>query len=170
VALTHVNDIQIQDYLDKNLAREQAAVFEQHIEECDVCRRQVQMYQNIYSGLGEEPQFTLSPKFAGKVLKAANKASLGSVHGNLWQVFLGLFALILGINISFYYVDVKSWLNDIKPAPVDMTAFSGSISIVKQFFSGLKIDISIFSWALAVLLILSLIDHMIQPKGGATTK
>ena len=112
MALKHVSDTDLQDYLDGTLSSARINELEKHLNSCFSCQEQFNAYTRLYTDLNDEIPFELTPKFSKKVLEKIQKESMGSVHGQLWHIFMILFALIVCINVTIYYFDFKPLLNN----------------------------------------------------------
>ncbi|NLP10283.1 zf-HC2 domain-containing protein [bacterium] len=92
----HLNDEHMQNYLDGNLTAAESAEVQGHLAECGSCRQQMEWYQKIYSKLNAEEPEVFSSQWQDRVLQAVEGESLGFLHHQLWQVFVGM-AVVLGL-------------------------------------------------------------------------
>ena len=155
-------DIQIQDYLDNNLSGEQREQFNKRLESDPDLRNRLKAYQKIYGVLKSDPGFTLSPKFTARVLKKTHIESLGSLHVELWHIFIALFVIIVGINVTFYYVDMTNLVNDMKFSPdIKVNISSGIFENIGAFISNLNSNFVIPGLAVIIIAVLGLLDHFV---------
>jgi len=66
VSQDHLNDGQLQDYLDGNIAK--ADPVAGHLEVCPRCQKALAEYRSLYSALENDPGMALSPGFAEAVM------------------------------------------------------------------------------------------------------
>ena len=67
MAIEHLTDELIQDYLDGNLS-ESAGAIDEHIRSCNSCRAELDRYRSLSTALSEDVGFELSPDFASEVV------------------------------------------------------------------------------------------------------
>ncbi|MBN2413745.1 hypothetical protein JXQ31_18845 [candidate division KSB1 bacterium] len=156
------DDLEIQDYLDNNLSGEKREQFIKRLKSDPNLRIRFKAYKRIYNGLKSESGFTLSPKFTSRVLKKTHIESLGSVHFELWHIFIVLFVIIIGINVTFYYVDMTALVNDMKFSPdIDLNLPQGILNKIAAFFSSLNFNFALPALAVIILVVLGLLDHFV---------
>ena len=63
----HLTDAEIQDYLDGNAVREDSTAAE-HLDSCGLCKKNLELYKCLYSGLSDDAGYELSVDFADKVV------------------------------------------------------------------------------------------------------
>jgi len=66
VSQDHLQDHQLQDYLDGNIAGTDPVAV--HLETCARCQKALAAYRSLYSALENDPGIVLSPDFADNVL------------------------------------------------------------------------------------------------------
>ena len=62
---THLTAARIQAFLDDALSREERVEIQDHATFCGHCQAEMETWQLLYSELGELPQLSPSPNFAG---------------------------------------------------------------------------------------------------------
>ncbi len=155
-------DFEIQDYLDNNLSREKREQFIKRLESDPDLRIRFSSYKKIYKGLKSENGFTLSPKFTSRVLKKSHIESLGSVHFELWHIFIALFIIIIGINVTFYYVDMTALVNDMKFSPdINLDLSPGIVNNITAFFSNMNFNFALPVLSVLILIVLGLLDRFV---------
>ncbi len=102
----HLNDDQIQDYLDGNLKPDDQAVG--HLDGCPDCQKVVENYRALYRSLAVEPGFELSPDFAEKVVSGVSPAKVSPVPEKPewfkvreWVVMVAGLAAVTGAALFF---------------------------------------------------------------------
>ncbi|MBN1998932.1 zf-HC2 domain-containing protein [candidate division KSB1 bacterium] len=112
--MIHPNDQNLQSYLDDTLLPQQKREIAKHLGQCPSCRQTLQIYRSMYQQLQEEIPDQLSPRFSSRVVRAVKNDSLGSVHMNLWHIFMVSFFVIVAINTALKYYDFVPMLTDLK--------------------------------------------------------
>jgi hypothetical protein len=110
----HVDDAQIQSYLDDLLSSAEAAVVRSHLQACASCREQVLFYQKFYqqmAGSGVEP---FSPRLEDRILHTIQGEPLGFLHKQLAQVFGGALAFMAFIMTSTLFMNYDSLLESLR--------------------------------------------------------
>jgi hypothetical protein len=150
--MRHLNDIEIQKYLDRELNRDEEIFLEKHLPGCHSCRKKLSDYQEVYHVLNEPMKIDLSADFADKVL-----ARIPDPKKHRWyaeyldQILLGI-ALITGTIVFIYFVGVKSLLNlweNINPT------IQNSAAIVMKYFENNPNHIQIIKYFMVALFILA---------------
>ena len=163
--MKHLIDEELQDYLDGNLSGEQRTTAVRHLESCTFCQNEMRLYQSLRTQLRADPGFQLSHKLGRSVLSKIQKESLGTVHGQLWQVFLALLGLVVCLNITFYFFDFRPMVKEVQAIPAPkLDPFFEILPQIKTFFSGLNMNLTLLVFAGLALLVISGIDHLIQSK------
>ncbi len=111
--MNHLNDEDIQDYLDGNLAENEPKIAG-HLESCLRCRQKVKEYRLLYDELNVDSVPALSPEFADMVLtniKASsaseNEKSVSPIRALVYSVS-GLLATLFILSI---FIDFSSVVN-----------------------------------------------------------
>jgi hypothetical protein len=104
VALRHLSDAEIQDFLDGNLPDREDSL-EIHINQCPHCRSRVIRYRMLYKELREDTIPRFKDDYAASVMsyiKAKSSVAPGrNPKATLGYIFLALCGLVLAI----YFVD-----------------------------------------------------------------
>jgi len=100
--MNHLTDYEIQEYLD-NPAAANAQAVQTHFNNCQQCRQQLALYQQIFSALPEEPETVLPHNFAEQITERV--MILQNKKYQKWELLLLLFSVIQGIALTIYFVD-----------------------------------------------------------------
>jgi len=162
MALEHLTDQNIQDYLDRNLSADQSAKVRQHLNECAACRSQFEVYQKLYSELSAEVSVALSPAFVTAIMQKIQQEAPITFHIKIRDILLSVLGLLFAVSTTFYFVDLKSIYVSIEKS-LKPQLQSLQIIFVKAIalISELDININLFLFAGLVLLILILTDRLI---------
>ncbi len=162
MALKHLSDTEIQDYIDGNLSQKQTAILNDHLCTCKKCQKELDEYQVLFTELKKEPTINLSTHFTKTIISKINQESTETFNISLRDILLSVLGLILAIGTTFAFVDVKTLLksfNSMFKPQVD----SGITIFTKfqQLMAAMNIDINLFLFAGIILLIILLIDHVV---------
>ena len=148
MALNHLTDSDIQNYLDGNLTHKQISTIEQHIADCESCKNEVANYHELYQGLKEDTGFKLSPNFSQSIILKIQGDLPITFHIRIRDVFLSVIGLIFALGITLYYVDFKPL---IKVFSNNFSAQIGNsiavVSNMKGLHEGLNLDFNLFLFA-----------------------
>ncbi len=159
--MTYTNQ-NIQDFLDNNMPEAINRQFKEQLNTDPVLKNRVLAYKKIYTALNDNKGFELGPKFTSQVMKKAQIEELGSLHFKLWHIFIAMFVFIACINISLYYVDLKTLVQDLKLAPyANGDSISEIIKSLNSLSSNVDFNLSLPVVAIIILIFLGLIDHFI---------
>lgn len=140
----HLNDAQLQAYLDEDAAldRKWAGA---HLRSCRDCRQALSTYQQLYRGLADEAGFMLSANFANKVAARveAEQHSRFEYLENGLMLLLGLVALASILVFTDWGGALMAFVRD------------GNISLVPSFVKDLPL-LSEGRWHLVLFALLAL--------------
>ncbi len=112
--MKHPVDQLLQSYLDDILPPWQKREVREHVENCPSCHRILQIYRSLYKHMQIDVTGPLPKRFPSEVTHVVKKTALGSVHMNLWHIFMLLFFLIIAVNTALYYYDFAPLLSDMR--------------------------------------------------------
>ena len=110
MSLRHLNDEDIQAYLDGRLAH-RAKPIEGHLLECESCRAEMEHYQTVFEALKQDTTLSLTPGFPDRVMAAVAKepAAKPAVSLTSWLSLAAAAVLIVGLGAVQYLVGWQ-WL------------------------------------------------------------
>ncbi len=162
MALKHISDEQIQEYLDRRVSLENEWISE-HFKSCESCRKHLSQYEKLYALLKEDIDFSLSPHFSESVVAGLQKVSAGVFRIRVKYVMLSGIGLTLGVGTVLYFLGLKrlagagDQVRSVLQKSFNLEAFSTIIN----FLSNLHINLSLLGFALLIVLIMSAIDRFI---------
>ncbi|OGC79676.1 MAG: hypothetical protein A2145_04490 [candidate division Zixibacteria bacterium RBG_16_40_9] len=106
MAVKHLSEDQIQDFLDGNSPTSKNLV-ERHIRACPACKKIYGHYQNLFVGLKQDPGFQLSPDFASSVISRLPQAAQAKVRFQLSDIFIGITGIAALIGALIYFIDIN---------------------------------------------------------------
>jgi len=104
----HLNENDIQRYLDHQLTDQEEQKFNHHLINCQSCQRELKYSQEIYHLLAQEPDSQLSPEFEWGVLsriQQEERISHSSIHDDIVMAILGC---ISAFGFIIYLYDFNS--------------------------------------------------------------
>ena len=162
MAVTHLTDAEMQDYLDGNLSQKQVAIFMKHLKTCNSCQNELHEYKNLYTELKSDAEIQLSANFSKSVISKIQQESPTISYARFRDILLSIIGLIIAVGITLYFVDLKpltkSFSNIINPL-VDSAIVI--FTNVQNYMSILNIDINLFVVAGLILLVIIAIDHIL---------
>lgn len=151
--MRHLNDQQIQDYLDREPGLNRAEI-ERHLSDCPACRNQLAAYKRLYKGLGDETGFMLSANFADAVIARVERGSEKKFH--LLETGLLILGAITAVVTALYFSDIGTIFKNL---------FRSSSSGLANVFEKLPIlqggNLHILVFAAIILTAIGLLDKMI---------
>lgn len=167
MAVIHITDKVIQEFLDNQLSAVERSRVEAHLQECPVCSAHILQYRSIYRELHRDEGFELSARFEKRVMRQIQRDSLGALHHNLWYAFLAFCGIIIGLNISLYFVDLKNYTNIFgnfsrTKISLDFVQNFSFVSDFREYLSGLNLNFGFIILPLAVLVLIAVVDYFIN--------
>ncbi len=110
MSLRHLNDEDIQAYLDGRLAH-RAKLIERHLLECESCRAELEQYQVVFEALKQDTLPSLTPGFPDRVMAAvaSEPAVKSAINWVSWLSLAAAAIIIAGLGTVQYLVGWQ-WL------------------------------------------------------------
>ncbi|MCH8127749.1 hypothetical protein IIC38_17615 [candidate division KSB1 bacterium] len=160
--MKHLNDEQIQNYLDRNFTDKTQAILE-HLKICEYCRTKLEQYREIYGGLKKEINFQLSGDFSESVLAKLPFES-ESKTSFYWMMVLVFVGMLLGIGSMFFFIDLKPVVDQLLSLKL-FESLAPVVTWLQPILSGININLLFFAGFLLILF--SLADRIfVQKKLG----
>lgn len=161
MALRHLTDEEIQQYLDGSLTKGQTRLHN-HFETCKFCQKKLQQYKSLYMGLSKEVNFVLSANFTETVVARLQVDAKRTSHVRLWNIVFAALVMIAGTAVTFYFIDFEFLSDSISKIFVVVDYLNLVIfPPIKNYLSRLNIDFGILVLSGLVLIIISAIDHFL---------
>lgn len=162
MAINHLTDTEIQDYLDGNLAGEKESSVMWHLDECQACQHEMNRYKRLYTELKSDADIELSPNFSTAVMSKLHRESSAVFQVRFRDILLSILGLIVSLGTMVYYVDFKSIMKSFDGIFQPNRYFKPEfISGARDLFSGFKMDSNLIIFAGLILLIFVVVDHII---------
>jgi len=161
MALEHLTDEQLQDYLDQNPVADLAGL-EAHLEQCPNCRRQLEQYRAMSRALAEDTDFDLPSDFAANVIGTLQEVGAERILHKLAQIILWAAGALTGIAILIRFTDFEQAFVSFSPLGTQSkNALTAIVTSFKTVFAGSDLNLGIISVIISVLLAIYLIDRLI---------
>ncbi|NIR50532.1 hypothetical protein GWO43_18625 [candidate division KSB1 bacterium] len=155
MSLKHLTDKIIQEHLDDPNSPTSRRV-QAHVEECHRCKKQLELYQNLFEELNADVGFELSASFSESVISRikAESSSFG-----ILSFGLAFMSLLVGLIATFYLTSLKSSLKSFAKigAYLNLKIFLK----LEIFLSDLNLDLELLGVAAFILIVISAIDHFV---------
>lgn len=151
--MKHLSDQDIQKYLDNDPELNRTEI-EMHLNQCGSCRRNYQLYQQLYQGLGDETGFMLSADFAESVVSKVRKRK-----ERAYSFFEGMLLAISGVvavGLMVHFTNIGDLFIEI---------FSNSARQFEPIVGGIRDllggNLIIFLFAIIIIILFGLADKLI---------
>ena len=158
----HWSDLEIQEYLEGVPPKEGRRRME-HLETCRACRRRLEQYQSLFTGLAVEPEFELPPDFGDRVWRRHNRSS------RQWELFpaLGIVLAIASIMAVFiHYAEYIGGWNPVSTLSQYLQPFIAIVHMIQmigdQAFTWIRNSLPWLVWAGLLMVITALFDGLVQ--------
>jgi predicted anti-sigma-YlaC factor YlaD len=162
MAIEHLTDQQIQDYLDGNLT-EDAHKIEEHIESCKACQAELARYKSISTALSEDIGFELSPNFASEVVASIQEKGAERFFFRLSHIILWATGVLAGIALLIRFTDIENVFYGFAALG---ESGEGIVNVIATSFQKLiestGLDVRFVGMVAVVLLGIYLIDRLIM--------
>lgn len=135
MAVKHLSDEQIQDFLDGNLQASEKSL-KKHLQSCSVCRKTWSYYQNLYSGLKKEPEFKLPSNFAHTVISRLPQMEKAQARFQFSDIFISITGIAALLGALIYFIDIKIFadliakISSLVSTAKNLTALNGGLMIL----------------------------------------
>ncbi len=162
MALRHLQDKEIQDYLDGNISRENHWI-SIHLENCEFCKDQLKIYQKLYVGLKKDIDFSLPTTFSNAVIAKIQGNPGHAFKVRLLTVLFSLLGLIIGLGATYYFTGTERLLALWKSISETQKHLNLEwVATISDFLSGLNLNLGLLGFAVLIVLAISTIDHFIM--------
>lgn len=165
MALKHLTDAQIQEYLDGNVSKN--SWIADHLKSCGDCEAQIDEYSSLYSALEVEEKVGLSANFADGVVAKLTVQASATPGFQIWQIFLAV--LGFGVGLAAVYLIGINWVGKLFTGLGEFgKIFSGTLAIISNYFAGINLNFGLLGLAAFALVFMVFLDHFVfQPKQRA---
>lgn len=104
MAINHWSDEEIQEFLDGKSSISES-LLEEHLKTCVACKKSFQYYQNLYSGLRQDPKFQLSGNFAQTILSRIPQFASVPARFKFSDLFIGSIGIAALLGAMIFFID-----------------------------------------------------------------
>jgi len=108
MSLKHLNDEEIQEYLDGNIPAQDLIIIEEHLEKCPVCQDSLKQYRYLYDGLAKDEGFDLPKDFAKTILSRLGAEAQMKPRFNYFYALIVFLGAVIGVATIIRFVDLKA--------------------------------------------------------------
>ncbi|KPL00578.1 MAG: hypothetical protein AMJ90_08085 [candidate division Zixibacteria bacterium SM23_73_2] len=162
MALRHLTDEQIQDFLDGNLSLTNKSA-QKHLETCELCQEALEEYKKLHLELKKEPGFKLPKRFAADVISKLPQAPKLKSHKNYAEILLVILGILAGLSAILYFINWDPIVKTITYIPLLQFEFLFDLWIsAGTILTNLKINIDLLLLSGLTLLVISILDYMVS--------
>lgn len=164
--VNHLDDEQIQDFLDGNLSVSVRHDIGEHVRACQICRERISQYEELFSELTVEPEIKLAKSFTRKVVRKAIRHEIGEVQLGLMHLFFIVAGAIVAINALFYFGDLNAYARIAQQTGKSLYEFVPVLAnSFRQPMQDINLQIGFIGLAAGVVILLFLLDRFVlQPR------
>ena len=167
MALKHLTDEQIQEYLDGNVSKN--SWMADHLKSCGDCEAQIVEYSSLYSALEVEEKIGLSANFADAVVSKITLQASATPGFQIWQIFLAVLGFGVGL-AAVYLIGINSVGKLFTSLGEFGKIFSSVLAVISNYFAGINLNFGLLGLAAFALLFMVFLDHFVlQPKQRAVS-
>jgi hypothetical protein len=165
--MTHVNDDQIQEFLDGNPTPDRAEIAA-HIESCAECRAKVKEYERLYSAMSVDTGFDLPTDFAASVAARVMPAPVVQPEAEpeprfkYSDMLLFAGALAAAIGALIYFRDFSAIFGGFKEKLANSALNTTIVTTIGELLSGMGVQGQFLLSAVGALLMVILMDRLMR--------
>ncbi len=168
MAIEHLTDSILQDYLDGNLGSNESEI-KTHLDSCQLCSARLEQYQLLYSELEVDSIPALSPDFSKAVMSKIAQVDLEAlaVEDNKRPVAVptliyAIIGAIVTIASIIYFVNLEPLTRAFRFTAVSDYFNRVIVSKVSSATADLGFDFSLVLMVIATLIVIGGIDYIVQ--------
>ena len=168
MAIEHLNDSVLQDYLDGNLSNKESEI-KTHLDSCPLCSARLKQYQLLYSELEVDTVPALSPDFSKAVMSKIAQVDLEAlaVEDNKRPVAVptliyAIIGAIVAIVTTIYFVNLEPLTRAFRITAVSDYFNRVIVSKVSLATADLGFDFSLVLMVIATLIVIGGIDYIVR--------
>jgi hypothetical protein len=158
--LKHLNDMEIQELLDKNFAAVPADK-RAHFDTCQQCQQALQNYRSLSGHLSQEKGFELPLNFSDSVLQNIQIHSHQEEKANWLEISVWVLGLAGAIGVSIYSL---GWNNVLGNFQNFLNLFGGiiekNVAVLQKLVQNLNINLMAIGAAGFVLIVVMSLDYL----------
>jgi len=168
MALNHLTDEQIQEYLDGNVSKN--SWIADHLKSCGDCEAQIDEYSSLYSALEVEEKIGLSANFVDAVVSRITLQASATPGFQIWQILLAVVGLGVGLASAVYLIGINSMGMLFTSVGEFAKIFPSVLAVISNYFAGINLNFGLLGLAAFAVLFMVFLDHFVfQPKQRAVS-
>ncbi|HHI02696.1 MAG TPA: hypothetical protein ENL22_04170 [candidate division Zixibacteria bacterium] len=175
MAVEHLTDSILQDYLDGNLGDKKSEIAD-HLNSCSLCRTRMEQYRLLYNELEVDSIPGLSPDFSKAVMSRIAQVDVVTYAAEDKKRPLtvpipvyGIIGAIAAIASIIYFVNLEPLIRAFRGAPFSDYFNRILISKISSAASNLNFDFSLVLMVIATLIVIGGVDYIILHYKHRTT-
>lgn len=168
MAIEHLTDSILQDYLDGNLVDKESEIIT-HLDSCPLCQARMEQYKLLYNELKIDSIPALSPDFSNAVMSkiAQVGAEASAEKAKKWRISIptpvyAVIGVIAAIASIIYFVNLSSLVDAFKITALSEYFNRILVSKVSSTTSDLGFDFSLVLMVIATLVVIGGIDYIVR--------
>ncbi len=163
MAIEHLTDSLLQDYIDGNLDDRETEIIS-HLDSCPLCQARLEQYKLLYAELKIDSIPALSPDFSKAVMSkiAQVNAEAKKRHVSIPTPVYAIIGAIAAIASIIYFVNPGSLIRAFRVTAVSDYLNRILVSKVSSVTSNLGFDFSLVLMVIATLIVIGGIDYIVR--------
>jgi hypothetical protein len=161
VAVNHLSEVQIQEYLDNTIVSGKQDIIA-HLDHCPLCRSRVKEYEVLFKQLKKAEPKPLPVDFASKVMKQIEAESSTADRRSAWSVMFAVLGTIIGLISIAYFINFKPVFAFFKLSDIRQYFDRVFLDELNGLARYLNVDIGTILYVGLVLIVIAAIDTIIR--------
>jgi hypothetical protein len=167
VSQAHLNDNQLQDYLDGNIKAGDPAVI--HLETCPQCQKALAVYRGLYSVIEKTPEPQLAPDFAEAVMQRLPQkypVTAPAENGGfrIKDSLIMFIAAAVMIAAGIYFIRPDLWLKSFSGLTAPRIPQSQLLNDTTGFLSQINVSYLTIIFIVLTFAGIAIVDHIITRR------
>ncbi len=168
MAIEHLTDSVLQDYLDGNLGNKESEI-KTHLDSCPLCSARLEQYQLLYTELEVDSIPALSPDFSKAVMSRLAQVDViaAAVEDKKQPVAMptlvyAIIGAIVAVASTIYFVNLEPLTRAFRVTAVSDYFNRVIVSKVSSATADLGFDFSLVLMVIATLIVIGGIDYIVR--------
>lgn len=155
----HLTDEELQEFLDESLSLGKSRM--DHIQSCESCRRALEAYRNLFTGIRTDPGFKLPRHFAKTVAaKAMRKVNPLATHR--FEITLIAAGVLVVLGLGILLTHFPPFIETIRKVALPQEFDSAVVQPIRRMLDGLNGSLILIPFAGLALVFVLFIDRFIN--------
>jgi hypothetical protein len=161
MAIEHLTNTVLQNYLDGNLNDEQQLRALQHLNTCSPCQQELSSFKKIFNALNEKIEVQLSPDFTNNVIHKISFERKSKIFSTWAVIFLGILSSVI---VIVRYVNLSTVIPSLSGYEKSFHIIITSFQTLKNLLTSVNLNFNLIIFAGLILAALAVIDNFIFQK------